>query len=241
MDDLQNKYFYFLRSNSDFQDFIRKNHLEDYSFLRNEEFLKSEFLYVEQEDIEGYDFLILTSKMAAKSLIFNKITIPKNQKIIKVGNALSSDETFSPHEIEFLAKNVEEIVLYINNISNFLEKKFLYLRGNHITLDLRDYFSDRVVIDERMCYVVNYNATFSSEFLFNLKNRLIGKIVFFSFQSIKHFVESIVNCNFKEYLKFIEAVVMNKDSSKLGINFFREIKVSSFSEIISDIKSFKSN
>jgi uroporphyrinogen-III synthase len=219
---MSEKFFYFFRSKEDFQRLLQSNAV-DSKLMKNEVFFDEKFLDIDQSLISKCDLLIITSRMAVKSLLKSGIKLQEDQSVLIVGE--STAKLLNMNNIEFIANNIGEITEYIEkNIDR--RKKILYLRGNYITFDIKKYFSSSFEIDELEVYNLKYHKYLSDNFLKDLTAGKISRMAFFSFKSLEQFVNVIVNVyKMSDYLSQIEAFVVNEKSRDLADSFFKNVTI----------------
>ena len=157
---------------------------------------------------KNYDLLIVTSRMAVKSLIQNN-QINTKIRIILVGQ--KSAELLKKNNfinIIYIAENAKELMYFIEKHS-LSKEKACYLRGNYITYDICQKYKN---FDEKIVYEIDYNDDLSDAFKENLTNSKIDKLMFFSFKSMDEFIQICELKNLLTYLKNIDAFSINKSS-----------------------------
>ena len=162
----KNTYFYFLRSQKDFQRFI-ESHKIDSKSVKNEVFFEEKFYSINQNLISNYNLIIITSRMSIKSCINSNIVfnskLSQKQEIIIIGR--ESAKLLNKDNLKFVANKVEKIIQHIeNHIDEYKDKKILYLRGNYITYDIKNHFANQLDIDEKEIYHIDYHDNFSENF-----------------------------------------------------------------------------
>ena len=135
-------------------------------------------------------------------------------------------------------KSSKKLKLWKKKETNFINKKILYLRGNYITLDIVDYFRNRLKIDEFLLYDLSYYKDFSDEFKHNLKNENISSIAFYSYKSLENFLNIIQRNKLDNYLKSINAYVMNQRSSDIGSIYFTNVLIINSEKILEILRKF---
>ena len=195
--------------------------MERYSlFNKNEPLFEYQLLKFDVES--DYEILIITSRMAIKSLIQNN-AIEKNISIILVGQKsakLLKENDF--HNIKYVAENVEELMNFIE-VNGLFHNKMCYLRGNYITYDICKKYKN---IDEKIIYNIDYKDDLTDEFKNNLKDGKIEKCMFFSFKSMEEFIKVCESQNLLQFLKNVDAFSMNKNSkSEFNEKIFRSVEI----------------
>jgi uroporphyrinogen-III synthase len=210
---------YFFRTEEDFQRYLDEKKLDP---LTNKNEPLFEYKLLDFSLSRNYDFLIITSRMAIKSLALNN-QIDKNIQIILVGKKSA----------EFLRENNFNNILYIANdiedLLRFIEKSFLfeknacYLRGNYISYYICQKYKN---FNEKIVYNILYKNDLSDEFKSNLKNGKIENLNFFSYKSLEEFIKICEKIDLIQYLKNINAFSMNKNSkNKFTENIFKNINI----------------
>ena len=233
----KNKYFYFLRSQKDFQRFI-ESHKIDSKYVKNEVFFEEKFYPIDQNLISNYNVIIITSRMSIKSCINSNIIfnsqLNQEQEVLIVGR--ESAKLINKDNLKFVANKVEKIIQHIeSHIDEYKDKKILYLRGNYITYDIKNHFNDQLDIEEKEIYYIDYHDNFSENFTNDLVQNKISTIAFFSFKSLEQFIQIINENNLQSNCKQITIFVMNERSLELGKDLFSDVKISTNKEIVREI------
>ena len=236
----KNKYFYFLRSQKDFQRFI-ESHKIDSKSVKNEVFFEEQFYQIDQNLISNYDVIIITSRMSIKSCINSNIIfngkLNQKQEILIVGR--ESAKLINKDNLKFVANKVTKIIQHIkSHIDEYKYKKILYLRGNYITYDIKNHFNDQLNIDEKEIYHIDYHDNFSENFTNDLIQNKISTIAFFSFKSLEQFIQIINENNLQLHCKQITIFVINEKSLELGKDLFNDVKISTNKEVVREINKF---
>ncbi|WP_044157026.1 uroporphyrinogen-III synthase [Ehrlichia ruminantium] len=195
-------------------------------------------------NLEYFDLIISTSKHSIIAL--SKISKNRTQPIITVGdNTKQVAEKLGFSSVTSLNGNIHDIISYIHNNSHL---KFLYIRGQEITYDLKEIFSNNTI----KFYEIILYSTIDKQSLSNhcykllFHNRISG-ILFYSSRTATIFMDLIKKHNIGHKTSSITVYAMSQKIAETVNNIsWKSIKTSDkptnkslISLISSDMKIIK--
>lgn len=183
--------------------------------------------------------IVITSQNAVASL--EKFKVNKNLKIFTVGKKTAQkiqDLGFSNIEIatENSAENLAKIIANHPNIKGFNERKIVYLRGQKINFDLKDYLQKKSInCQEIIVYKTVKKNILSEKLITNVKKNNYDSVLIFSKNSLEIFFYLSTKHNLLEYFTNSSLIVFSKKiadyAQELGIDsFFKKVMLFSDNE-----------
>lgn len=233
--------FYLFRETDKFIEYLNFYRIKNFKeVLRNEPLFNIEFIGLNSINLQDIDAMIVTSPISVEILIKNIEDLLINKEFYIIGNRAAEQLKNSGYNnIKFVAQNIEDLVIFFNkNIQELKRKKILYIRGNFVTLDIKECFINTLNIEELIIYKLIYKTKFSDKFTKHLTEGDISKVALFSYKSTEEFLKICVEKDLINYLKYLEIFLMNKKSAELLKDFCQKINIVNPEGLIKIIKNY---
>lgn len=166
--------------------------------------------------LENTKNIIITSKNSLRALPND---INKNVVLNLVGVSTASlAEDLGFTNINIVEKDVKSLISAISK-SYILNSKFIYLRGNLISYEIKSILASMYNIDELICY----NSVFARQNAIKLINiiskNLLDMILFFSPKTAFYFLQIIKKYNKEDKLKKVKLLSLSYNISSMLNNF----------------------
>ncbi|HJK87527.1 MAG TPA: uroporphyrinogen-III synthase [Candidatus Megaira endosymbiont of Hartmannula sinica] len=183
------------------------------------------------------ELLINNSSFYSSDLNHNIIArdILKKKIFLVVGNTSATLLRSCNLDILYLAKNVDDLIIYLNNNVITNKDSILYLSGNNITKDISKY--TQIKINRVIIYNIDYTNKLNRLDIENIKNNKIDFILFYSYNSCLTFNKITSKYNLKPYLKNISIGVISNKLMIFMQQFYNKVFIfNKVSQLIDQIK-----